>query len=190
MSDPFNSVHLTVTAADLNADGAVESLVTDHDGDLVADGVLTDLDGDGVADVGVLDTNADGYVDVLGIDTGRDGMADVAIVDSDYDGSADTVLTTGQGVALVQAVPVPAECPPAGSGDDIYTFAGSGEETANSSGALYGVPSQTQAVIDTVDNGMKNANTIYRDALDPGSVSAEEVAAASERAIGRADDVL
>ncbi|MGQ0778213.1 MAG: hypothetical protein ACT4NY_28025 [Pseudonocardiales bacterium] len=120
--------------------------------------MLSDLDGDGLADIGEFDTDADGYSDVLAIDTGRDGVADIAFVDSDYDGYADTVVTADDSAVV----------------------------TTNSSGDIYDVPnydapSGTQAVIDMVNSGMKDAGTIYRDAADPGSVSAEEIAAASER---------
>lgn len=187
MNEPFDSVDLTAMVADLNADGVGESLVTDYNGDLVADSVLSDLDGDGLADIGEFDTDADGYSDVLGIDTGRDGVADVAFVDGNYDGSADTVSTADDSAEPTEDD----EDTEAGTGGDLYAVADSDEETADSSADIdnvpsydvpsYDVPSGTQAVLDMVNSATKDAGTLYRDAMDPGSVSADEVAAANER---------
>jgi hypothetical protein len=168
MSEPYEFVPV-VEAVDLDADGVAETVIADYTGDAVADEVLTDVTGDGVADYGVMDTNADGVVDVVGVDTGYDGVADVIDVDSDYDGTLDTTLTDS---ALNQdAFPVSTDS----VDEDAFPISTGSDAIAS------GMSGDTAAVAGMVSSTMGDAATVYNDAMNPGSESPEDVAAAIER---------
>jgi hypothetical protein len=197
--DGSGGTDLTVETSDLSGDGLVDTVLVDGDGDLVADAVLSDLDGDGLLDYGEFDTDGDGWSDVVMADTGGDGVADVAVVDADSDGYADAVVTAVTPDPVYVVTPavhhepaydpgyVATAAPVAPAYDPIYPDAGT--DLYPVAGDLAGFPatglpvsSGTQAVLDMVNGGMSDAGTLYRDAMDPGSVSADEVAAATERA--------
>lgn len=184
MSEHYDS-DVTVETADLNFDGVAESVLTDVDGDLVADSIASDLDGDGIADIEQVDTDGDGWADVIFVDAGTDGVADVAIVDSDYDTHADTVVGLTDGVEpdeVGEPDTADERDPATGAHDSLYG-AYTVDESATAAEVDYTpeLSSGTQAVLDMVNGQMSDAGTIYRDAMDPGSESAEDVAAANER---------
>lgn len=170
MSDTYT------TPADLDGDGTAESLVADSDGDGACDTLASDTDGDGYVDSVVYDTDADGYVDTAVYDTNADGASDVVVFDTDGDGVADSGFadTDYDGTADTSL-----------GGTSSTTTDSS---AATTSGDLYDVPSDTQAVMDMTSSGLSDASTIYQDAIDPGSVPSDEVDAATERAYDSAQN--
>ncbi|WP_018681485.1 hypothetical protein [Actinokineospora enzanensis] len=153
----------TVYLSDGNGDGLADTTMVDTNGDHVADSVTTDLNGDGTADVAVYDVDADGYADVIVVDPTAvppDTTGDYTNVD--YTGADHTADDhTGGDYTNVDYTPVDTATPDYGSG-------------------IYDIPSGTQAVMDMTGSSMHDASTIYHDAMDPGSVPADDVAAANE----------
>lgn len=52
-----------------------------------------DLDNDGAVDTVYLDSNDDGVADTAFVDTDADGKVDIVLVDTDADGEMDTVIS-------------------------------------------------------------------------------------------------
>ncbi len=119
-----------------------------------------DSDGDGYHETTLLDTDTDGYTDLQMTDLNHDGTADTVLGDVDADGTADFAY----GSLVAQP---PAQPPfPAAAGPF----------------PVPGVSSDTQALVDSLNSQMSDAATIYHSAMNPGSVPADDVAAATGRA--------
>ncbi len=85
------------------------SMAIDSDGDGAVDTTVTDLDGDGIADaydwvdpstgmgVFALDSDGDGLLDVIAVDADGDGSFDEVSVDADGDGTFETTIDTTTG---------------------------------------------------------------------------------------------
>ncbi|WP_285560709.1 hypothetical protein [Actinoplanes regularis] len=119
-----------------------------------------DSDGDGYHETTLLDADTDGYTDLQLTDLDQDGTADAVLGDVDADGTADFAYGT-----LVADQPAQPPFPAATTGPF----------------PVPGVSSDTQALMDSLNSQMSDASTIYHSAIDPGSVSTGDVAAATGR---------
>ncbi|WP_035303175.1 hypothetical protein [Actinokineospora inagensis] len=149
--------------ADANNDGTVDTAMVDTNGDHVADAVASDVDGDGQVDVTVYDLSGDGYADVAYDHTAALDHS----IDPGY--SADPGYSTDPTYGDLSTAA-------------IYPDAAHTDYSDISSAypAPYDIPSGTQAVMDMTTSGLADAHTLYQDALHPGSVSADDVAAANQ----------
>jgi hypothetical protein len=165
---------------------------SDTDGDGIIDSQLVDADGDGQTDLQFTDSDLDGTADTLLMDHTGDGTADLqserdasgiehVAVDTDGDTLADAEFTDGpfpaeppatsEALFVVDAEPV-REAPP--------VFEAPVFEAPPA--APPGLTGDTAALVGSINSQMADAGSIYRSAMDPGSVPDDEVNAAMERA--------
>ncbi|WP_205346819.1 hypothetical protein [Pseudonocardia broussonetiae] len=105
--DDFTETGSSYEYVDTDGDGYAETTVIDSNADGEVDAVLTDVDGDFYDDIAQFDnTPGDGEFtpDVIAVATGGDGLADVVIDDTNLDGIYDTV-TPGHDEPLPYANP-------------------------------------------------------------------------------------
>jgi hypothetical protein len=117
-----------------------------------ADFEIADLDGDGTEESVLLDTNSNGIVDAR-YSSGADGVGNL-LLDTDEDGLADHAE-----IYYPQAAAAP-----------VFD-----------AGAVP-VSGDTRALMDSINTGMGHVATNYHEALDPGSQSAGDLAAAQQHA--------
>ncbi|WP_211590269.1 hypothetical protein [Microbispora sp. H11081] len=171
--DAFYAGNANVGWTDLSGDGIIETQLIDHAGDGTADERLTDLNGDGIADTVGYDTNNDGVEDVQHVDTNYDGVIDTQLFDTNYDAVIDTRTTAGP-AASSAAGPFPTGPLPTGEGHT-------------------GVPpisDANQGFVDYLNTVVQDGHTLTQAALNPDSVSPEEVEAARQRSDNSAANTL
>jgi hypothetical protein len=161
---------------------------SDTDGDGIIDSQLVDADGDGQTDLQFTDSDLDGTADTLLMDHTGDGTADLqserdasgtehVTVDSDGDTLADAEFTGG---------PFPAE--PAAPSEALFVVDEEPEPVVEAPvfeappAAPPGLTGDTAALVGSINSQMADAGSIYRSAMDPGSVPDDAVNAAMERA--------
>lgn len=159
---------------DTNDDGVADSGIIDVNGDGATDLQYTDLNGDGVAEVLLVDVNADGATDYQVTDLGG-GVGDV-LVDSDADGVADGEYLVAPFPTYPTADYLTASAP---IFDPATTGAAWTDPAAGATGPF--ASSETASLVSSINAQMADASTVYHSALDPNSVSADDLSAAEQR---------